>query len=404
MLVRRCLLASATLLGTVSGSLVLVAGPAQAAPVADYEMPFPCGQQWTGSTRDRHSPSPNAVDFNRTDDLGDPVVAAAPGTVLVADSVDNSGYGRWVSIDHGNGERTIQAHLQSVSVTTGQQVDQGQLIGTVGSTGNSSGPHLHFEERQGSTVIRPWFHGVEYVFGSTLASRNCVDVPLAANWFADRAAEPTVFRRLARAEFRIRRADGSIAVRRYGLPTDEPVPGDWDGNGRVNVGVYRPSMGRFILQSPAGKVRIIMGGASDRPVAGNWDGAGGWEVGLWSPQRAEFRLRAADGSISTVALGDGDDLPVAGDWDGDGVTDLGVFDQDTATYTLRKVDPDGTVWLATVVFGEPGDLPVVGDWDANGRTDLGAWALETATFAQRRATSAMTSARTVTALRYGRRR
>lgn len=402
--VRRRLLASGSLLGMLTASFVLLAAPAHAQPLADFEMPFPCGQQWTGSTRDRHSPSRNAVDFNRPDDVGDPVVASAPGTVVTADSVDNGGYGRWVAVDHGNGERTIYAHLQGLAVTAGQRLDQGQLLGTVGSTGNSSGPHLHFEERAGSSVVRPWFHGTEFAFGSTLASRNCVDVPLAANWLGDAAAELTVFRRSARAEFRIRRADGSVLVRRYGRGTDEPVPGDWDADGRVNPGIYRPSVGRFVLRSPAGKVRIAMGGSADRPVAGNWDGTGAWEVGLWSPQRAEFALRSADGAVTNVALGDADDLPVTGDWDGDGRTDLGVFDQGTATFTLRKVDLDGTVWLATVAFGSPGDLPVAGDWDANGRTDLGAWSLERATFAQRRASSAMATARTVVAQRFGRRR
>lgn len=399
MLVRR-LLAPVIALGTVAGALVL-AGPAHAAPVADFEMPFPCGQEWTGSTRDRHSPSRHAVDFNRTDDVDDPVVAAAPGTVVTADAVDDSGYGRWVQVDHGNGERTIYAHLARVSVTVGQHLDQGQLVGTLGSTGNSSGPHLHFEERSGGTVVRPWFHGAEYTYG-TQASRNCVDVPLAANWFGDAAAELTVFRRATRSEFRIRRADGTVVVRRFGRSTDEPVPGDWDGNGRVNPGVYRPSAGRFVLRSPAGRVRIAMGGSADRPVAGNWDGTGAWEVGLWNPVRSEFTLRAADGTLSTVPLGDPDDLPVAGDWDGDGRTDLGVFDQASATFTLRKADADGTVWFATVPFGQAGDLPVAGDWDANGRADLGTWSLRTATFSQRRATSPMTAARTVTALRFGR--
>ena len=50
-------------------------------------------------------------------------------------------------VDHGNGWSTLYAHLLSQWVTTGQSVDQGQIIGQVGSTGGSTGPHLHFEER-----------------------------------------------------------------------------------------------------------------------------------------------------------------------------------------------------------------------------------------------------------------
>ncbi|GAA2633037.1 hypothetical protein GCM10010399_76790 [Dactylosporangium fulvum] len=62
--------------------------PATAALAAPtFKVPFPCGQNWSGQTRSNHSPA-NAIDFNRTDDLGDPVVASAPGTV---DRVANLG-------------------------------------------------------------------------------------------------------------------------------------------------------------------------------------------------------------------------------------------------------------------------------------------------------------------------
>lgn len=78
--------------------------------------------------------------------LGTPVVAADSGYVVYA-GWDDSGYGNLVIIDHGNGYRTLYAHLSSFSVTTGQSVAKGERIGAVGSTGNSTGPHLHFEIR-----------------------------------------------------------------------------------------------------------------------------------------------------------------------------------------------------------------------------------------------------------------
>ena len=60
-------------------ALVATATPAFAAPLTPYQMPFPCGQTWTGSTRASHSPSSRSIDWNRTDDAGSAVVAAAPG-------------------------------------------------------------------------------------------------------------------------------------------------------------------------------------------------------------------------------------------------------------------------------------------------------------------------------------
>ena len=113
-----------------------------------YEMPFPCSESWTGTTRPSHSPSRYSIDWNRTDDIGDAVVAAAAGVVSTAEPNGTRGYGRYVVIDHGNGESSLYGHLSSVAVWLGQVVDQGQLLfGTVGDTGNATGPHLHFEER-----------------------------------------------------------------------------------------------------------------------------------------------------------------------------------------------------------------------------------------------------------------
>ena len=65
------------------------------------------------------------------------------------------GYGNYIAIEHPDGKVTIYGHLSSVAVGVGQTVVQGQVIGYSGSTGNSSGPHLHFEVRLGSTPVNP---------------------------------------------------------------------------------------------------------------------------------------------------------------------------------------------------------------------------------------------------------
>ena len=59
-------------------------------------------------------------------------------------------------IDHGNGYQTLYAHLSQTNVGCGQSVSQGQIIGLGGSTGNSTGPHLHFEVRFGGGYVNPW--------------------------------------------------------------------------------------------------------------------------------------------------------------------------------------------------------------------------------------------------------
>lgn len=76
---------------------------------------------------------------------GTPIVAAAPGTVLLARKGYNGGYGNMVIIKHPNGTQTLYAHQSKISTSTGAEVSQGEVIGYVGSTGRSTGPHLHFE-------------------------------------------------------------------------------------------------------------------------------------------------------------------------------------------------------------------------------------------------------------------
>lgn len=91
----------------------------------------------------------NAVDIGAP--AGTPVYAAAGGTVLISRSgAWNGGYGNYVVIKHSNGVQTLYAHHSRNAVTTGQWVNQGDVIGYVGSTGKSTGNHLHFEVRGGS--------------------------------------------------------------------------------------------------------------------------------------------------------------------------------------------------------------------------------------------------------------
>jgi murein DD-endopeptidase MepM/ murein hydrolase activator NlpD len=88
--------------------------------------------------------------------MGEPISASDAG-VVVFSGWAAGGYGNAVAIDHGNGYQTLYAHLNSTSVSCGQSVSQGQRIGYGGSTGNSTGPHLHFEIRYQGGFVNPWY-------------------------------------------------------------------------------------------------------------------------------------------------------------------------------------------------------------------------------------------------------
>lgn len=84
---------------------------------------------------------------------GAPVLSAGEGTVVSAGW--NGGYGRMVEVDHGHGLTTRYAHMSRISVSEGDRVGRGDVVGRVGSTGRSTGPHLHFEVRRNGNALDP---------------------------------------------------------------------------------------------------------------------------------------------------------------------------------------------------------------------------------------------------------
>jgi murein DD-endopeptidase MepM/ murein hydrolase activator NlpD len=86
-------------------------------------------------------------------ETGDPVRATADGKVTSAGW--SGGYGRVIDIDHGNGMSTRYGHLSAIDVRVGQSIRTGQIIGRIGSTGRSTGPHLHYETRVRGGAVDP---------------------------------------------------------------------------------------------------------------------------------------------------------------------------------------------------------------------------------------------------------
>lgn len=365
---------------------LLTAAPAAAAPPPDYEAPFPCAEEWVGTTRSSHSPSVYSVDFNRPDDIGDLAVATAPGVVTRVTDTGSSSYGKYIIVDHGDGNTSLYAHLFAQYVTTGQRVDQGTVLGLVGTSGGSTGPHLHFEQRLWSRVQRPSFHQNAYTFGRTLTSDNCPDVPVAGDWDGDGDDEASIFRRKpGRGLFRLSRTERRALRVALGYSSDSPLTGDWDGDGRTDVGVRTSGSKDFVLRRGDGAtVEKTYGWRSDLPVTGDWDGDGVSDLGVWRPSVARFRMRVGPRDIRVYRMGDAGSLPVTGDWNGDELTDLGVFDAAAGMFTIRtRPITRNSSPAQTITFGSSSDLPVTGDWNGDGRTDLGVWSPDTRTVSMR---------------------
>lgn len=121
------------------------------------ELRLPVDAPVTSSFGPRTHPITGAKRLHAGIDLGaptgTPIGAAAAGTVTFAG--ERGGYGNLVIVDHGNGTETRYAHQDTLGVRAGQVVEAGEPLGTVGSTGQSTGPHLHFEYRRNGEPVDP---------------------------------------------------------------------------------------------------------------------------------------------------------------------------------------------------------------------------------------------------------
>ena len=142
--------------GNDAGVTAQIAGPGSCTPSGGYVgtysfiWPTPYFGQVSGNDYWSGHQAIDAQCFQ-----GDSIFASDSGVVIYAGPI-SGGYGNMIAIDHQNGYLTLYAHLNGFNVACGQSVSQGTVIGFCGSTGNSTGAHLHFEVRQNGGFVNPW--------------------------------------------------------------------------------------------------------------------------------------------------------------------------------------------------------------------------------------------------------
>jgi murein DD-endopeptidase MepM/ murein hydrolase activator NlpD len=128
---------------------------------------WPVDGHITASFGERLDPFSGEGEFHTGVDIsasyGEPVHATADGVVTTADM--HPGYGRLIVIDHGFGVTTWYGHLSTFNTQPGQQVHRGDVIGYVGVSGRSTGPHVHYEVRLNGAPINPWRYLRHSTFG-----------------------------------------------------------------------------------------------------------------------------------------------------------------------------------------------------------------------------------------------
>ncbi|MHB8882840.1 MAG: FG-GAP-like repeat-containing protein [Thermodesulfovibrionales bacterium] len=176
----------------------------------------------------------------------------------------------------------------------------------------------------------------------------------------------------------IRSSDGVTTATAWGTVGDIPVSGDFDGDGKTDIAVWRASDGNWwVLRSSDGVTAATAWGTgilfpdSDIPVPGDYDGDGKTDYAVWRPSDGNWWvIRSSDGVATATSWGAPTDLPVPGDYDGDGRSDYAVWrPSDGNWWVIRSSDGVATA----TSWGASTDLPVSGDYDGDGKTDLAVW-------------------------------
>ncbi|MEU7854345.1 peptidoglycan DD-metalloendopeptidase family protein [Nonomuraea sp. NPDC049141] len=335
---------------------VVVAQPALAAgPRPDFRAPWPCGQ-----VRDYYHHSgevANAIDFNiaGSGDLGTPALASAPGTVI--DTVTGDpGYGNYVRVDHGGGWTSLVAHLDRITVSRGAWVNAGQELGKVGTTGNSTGPHLHYEQEADGVNQPVIVDGVAMNYdGQTRrhTSGNCGgggggSLMLGgspADFNGDGKEDIVTFTHNASGDVYVALSTGSgfagTSVKwhdYFSIGGETPLTGDFNGDGKDDIVTF--------THGAAADVYVALSDGTKFGTSAKWHD--------WFAPTGE--------------------IPAVGDFNGDGKDDIATFthnatadDAYVALSTGTGFGP-GTKWNDHFVL--PGEFPYTGDYNGDGKDDI----------------------------------
>ena len=141
----------------------------------------------------------------------------------------------------------------------------------------------------------------------------------------------------------------------FGLGSDYPFAGDYDGDGTTDIALFRSALGLWMVR---GLPREYFGQPDDLPIARDYDGDGVWDIAIYRPQTGMWAIHG----IESQWFGAKGDFPVLGDFDGDGCSDIGIFRSASGLWAIRET--------TRLYFGRKEDMPIPGDYDGDGVSEV----------------------------------
>ena len=200
-------------------------------------------------------------------------------------------------------------------------------------------------------------------FGAT------ADVPVAGDYDGDGKTDAVIFRPSTGLWYGPRTGAAQIVIQTYlGQAGDIPVPGDYDGDKKTDPAIFRPSSGLFFaVLSGGGTLGKMLGQSGDVPVARDYDGDGKTDFAYYRPSTGAWQAQLSGGGTYSATNGKPGDIPVPADYNGDRRADCVVFRPSSGLWTGPYEGASGTF---SATLGQSGDIPIPGYYDNNKKVDV----------------------------------
>jgi len=258
------------------------------------------------------------------------------------------------------------------------------VVSDVGTTGCASysvtisGSNWHtsydtnHDFRTDFTIVRSgtntWYTALSDGGATTTVWGGAGDVDVMGDYDGDGKADIAVWRPSDGNWYIVQSSTGTVRIAAWGAFGDIPLAGDIDGDGRDDLVIYRNGSW-YTLKSSGGIAFVNWGAGTDIPILGDYDGDGKADPTVFRPSNGFWYGYLSGGGALVYGWGQNGDSPIAGNWDGDAKSDVAVYRPGTGQWFVSQSSAGSLV----VPWGAAGDIPVSGDWDGDGKSEFAVW-------------------------------